>query len=169
MSTTWPHSEILKFLQCYRAETIIWNPKNKNHKDKNKVSSDAWNRISTNMGISVDELKKKKEILMTPFRTNLKKKKESMRSGARLEDIYTPSWPFFDIMEGFLKDVYKCKSIINTDRGASTSLDDEDSIMSQNENIENEDPNATVNSEINIPVVRRRSRNPSELQEVVKK
>ncbi|KAG7295032.1 hypothetical protein JYU34_022501 [Plutella xylostella] len=48
---------------------------------------------------------------------------------------------------------------------ASTSLDDEDSITSQNENIENEDPNATVNSEINIPVIRRRSRNPPELQE----
>ncbi|KAG7298189.1 hypothetical protein JYU34_018985, partial [Plutella xylostella] len=48
---------------------------------------------------------------------------------------------------------------------ASTSLDHEDSITSQNENIENEDPNATVNSEINIPVIRRRSRNPPELQE----
>ncbi|GBP96156.1 hypothetical protein EVAR_95113_1 [Eumeta japonica] len=48
---------------------------------------------------------------------------------------------------------------------ASTSLDDEDSSMSQNGNLENENPNATVNSEINIPVVRRRSRNPPELQE----
>ncbi|GBP19754.1 hypothetical protein EVAR_8914_1 [Eumeta japonica] len=127
--------------------------------------SDAWNRISNNMGIPVDDLKKKKETLMTAFRTNLKKKKESMRSGAGFDDIYTPSWPFFDVMESFLKDVYECKSIINTDGGASTSLDDEDSSMSQNGNLENENPNATVNSEINIPVVRRRSRNPPELQE----
>ncbi|KAG7300743.1 hypothetical protein JYU34_015069 [Plutella xylostella] len=164
MATAWPHSEILKFLEYYRAETIIWNPKHKNHKDKNKVS-DAWNRISNNMGIPVEDLKKKKETLMTAFRTNLKKKKESIRSGAGLDDIYTPSWPFFEIMESFLRDVYECKSIINTDGGASTSLDDEDSITSQNENIENEDPNATVNSEINIPVIRRRSRNPPELQE----
>ncbi|GBP93360.1 hypothetical protein EVAR_85171_1 [Eumeta japonica] len=164
MSTAWPHSEILNFLEFYRAETIIWNPKHKNHKDKNKVS-DAWNRISNNMGIPVDDLKKKKETLMTAFRTNLKKKKESMRSGAGFDDIYTPSWPFFDVMESFLKDVYECKSIINTDGGASTSLDDEDSSMSQNGNLENENPNATVNSEINIPVVRRRSRNPPELQE----
>ncbi|CAG9095602.1 unnamed protein product [Plutella xylostella] len=164
MATAWPHSEILKFLEYYRAETIIWNPKHKNHKDKNKVS-DAWNRISNNMGIPVEDLKKKKETLMTAFRTNLKKKKESIRSGAGLDDIYTPSWPFFEIMESFLRDVYECKSIINTDGGGSTSLDDEDSITSQNENIENEDPNATVNSEINIPVIRRRSRNPPELQE----
>ncbi|GBP93351.1 hypothetical protein EVAR_85162_1 [Eumeta japonica] len=88
--------------------------------------SDAWNRISNNMGIPVDDLKKKKETLMTAFRTNLKRKR-----------------------------VYE----------ASTSLDDEDSSMSQNGNLENENPNATVNSEINIPVVRRRSRNPPELQE----
>lgn len=37
--------------------------------------SDAWDRISNNMGIPVDDLKKKKETLMTAFRTNLKKKK----------------------------------------------------------------------------------------------
>lgn len=81
--------------------------------------SDAWNRISNNMGIPVEDLKKKKETLMTAFRTNLKKKKESIRSGAGLDDIYTPSWPFFEIMESFLRDVYECKSIINTDGGVS--------------------------------------------------
>ncbi|GBP75047.1 hypothetical protein EVAR_21812_1 [Eumeta japonica] len=188
MSTALPHSRNTKFLEFYRAETIIWNPKHKNHKDKTRCQ--MWNRISNNMGIPVDDLKKKKETLMTAFRTNLKRKK-SMRSGAGFDDIYTPSWPFFDVMESFLKDVYECKSIINTDGGliyvvdfvrkktcitiippitsayqfSTVIIDDEDSSMSQNGNLENENPNATVNSEINIPVVRRRSRNPPELQE----
>ncbi|GBP78603.1 hypothetical protein EVAR_65031_1 [Eumeta japonica] len=73
MSTAWPHSEILNFLEFYRAETIIWNPKHKNHKDKNKVS-DAWNRISNNMGIPVDDLKRRRNV-NDSFPNKSKKKK----------------------------------------------------------------------------------------------
>lgn len=57
---------------------------------------------------------------MTAFRTNLKKKKDFMRSGAGFDEIYTPSWPFFDTMESFLKDVpIPINSVINTEDGVN--------------------------------------------------
>ncbi|CAG5047108.1 unnamed protein product [Parnassius apollo] len=68
------------------------------------------------MGIPINDLKKK-ESLMAAFGTHLKKKKDFMRSGTGLDEIYTPSWPFFEVIESFLKDVYQCNSVINTEEG----------------------------------------------------
>lgn len=62
-------------------ESCIWNPKDANHKDKKK-QADAWIRLAQLTGRPVKEVKNKKEILMTTFRKHLKKKQESIRSGA---------------------------------------------------------------------------------------
>lgn len=81
--------------------------------------NDAWKRISDELGIPVDEIKRKKESLMTSFRSNLKKKKDSKRSGAGEDEVYKPIWIFYDVMESFLFDVYECKSIVNTEENVS--------------------------------------------------
>lgn len=70
------------------------------------------------MGVPPHELKKKKESLMTYFRSNLKKKLSSLRSGSG-EDAYKPIWQFYDAMEVFLRDVYECKSICNSEENVS--------------------------------------------------
>lgn len=71
------------------------------------------------MGVPVHELKKKKESLMTYFRSNLKKKISSLKSGAGEDDAYKPIWIFYDAMEVFLKDVYESSSICNTEQNVS--------------------------------------------------
>ncbi|KAF9413380.1 hypothetical protein HW555_008362 [Spodoptera exigua] len=84
----WSNEESLSFLEHYQMEPCIWNPKDANHKDKKK-QADAWIRLAELTGRPVKEIKNKKEILMTTFRKHLKKKRESMRSGA----VSTPSRP----------------------------------------------------------------------------
>lgn len=71
------------------------------------------------MGIPVHELKKKKDNLLATFRTNLKKKYASIRSGAGTEDVYQPIWIFYDVMAGFLEDVYESTSIMNSEEKVS--------------------------------------------------
>ncbi|KAF9411153.1 hypothetical protein HW555_010015 [Spodoptera exigua] len=94
----WSNEESLSFLEHYQMEPCIWNPKDANHKDKKK-QADAWIRLAELTGRPVKEIKNKKEILMTTFRKHLKKKRESMRSGAdQTEDdplirVSTPSRP----------------------------------------------------------------------------
>lgn len=87
-------------------------------KIKKKVA-DAWARIADSMNMPVDQLKKKKEGLMATFRNQLRKKQESMRSGAGVEDIYEPIWFAYEAMEKFLLPLYKCRSTINTENSVS--------------------------------------------------
>ncbi|CAG9130443.1 unnamed protein product [Plutella xylostella] len=79
--SSWSNDDCLSFLEHYQMESCIWNPKDANHKDKKK-QADAWIRLAQLTGRPVKEVKNKKEILMTTFRKHLKKKQESIRSGA---------------------------------------------------------------------------------------
>ncbi|CAB3221952.1 unnamed protein product [Arctia plantaginis] len=76
-------------------------------------------QVNDTMGVPVHEIKKKKESLMTTFRTNMKKKFDSLKSGAGEEDAFKPIWQFYDAMYVFLKDVYECKSICNSEEHVS--------------------------------------------------
>ncbi|CAB3249487.1 unnamed protein product [Arctia plantaginis] len=73
MANNMSNEETFKFIELYQSENCLWNPKNKYHKSKN-VINDSWKRIADTMGVPVHEIKKKKESLMTTFRTNMKKK-----------------------------------------------------------------------------------------------
>ncbi|XP_063823473.1 uncharacterized protein LOC135073289 [Ostrinia nubilalis] len=112
--SSWSNDECLSFLEHYQMESCIWNPKDANHKDKKK-QADAWIRLAQLTGRPVKEVKNKKEILMTTFRKHLKKKQESMRSGAGADEIYNPTWYAYEIMESFLLQVYTCNEGLNTE------------------------------------------------------
>lgn len=56
----WTNELTLEFLELYENEPVIWNPKMKEHKNRNKVS-DAWNNIKLLFSVDcpVADLKKK--------------------------------------------------------------------------------------------------------------
>lgn len=109
MSTIWTHDKELSFLEIYQCYPIIWDPKHCEHKDRNKVH-DAWNEISEKLNTPVKELKSKKDSLMTTYRMHKRKIKLSEQSGAGSDDIYTPIWFAFSLMNSFLGDVIDSKS-----------------------------------------------------------
>lgn len=117
----WSNEETLLFLELYHSEPVLWDPSHETHKDK-KFLIDAWNRIRENEQFNhrtVVELKKKKDSLMASFRTHLRKKKASIRSGAGAEDVYKPVWFAYEYMEGFLAQVYEVHKSINTQNQVS--------------------------------------------------
>lgn len=110
----WTNEISIKFVELYKSEDILWNPKHRDYKDKSKMN-DAWCRISKILNISIDDLKKKKNSIMATFRGHLRKKKASIKSGASQNDIYRPIWFLYNQMESFLGKLYECNVTLNTE------------------------------------------------------
>lgn len=103
----------LQFLEYYQAEPILWDPKQKDHKNKLKIH-DAWMRLSEIMEISVPDLKKKRDSLLSSYRSYKTKVKRSLSSGAGVDDVYKPVWFAYELMDSFLSDTTKCIKSLNT-------------------------------------------------------
>lgn len=112
----WPNELVLKFLEVYENEPVIWNSTMPNHKNRNYVF-DAWKRIETKLGnkYSINELKNKKDSLMASFRACVKKVKDSCKSGAGSDDIHKPTWFAYDAMEKFLRDRVKPRETLGSE------------------------------------------------------
>ncbi|CAG4961528.1 unnamed protein product [Colias eurytheme] len=113
----WSAPVILKFSEAYKNKPCLWNYKDADHKNRQKVSN-AWTNLSTLMNKSVKELKSKKDILMATFHRHLEKKKDSIRSGAGSDDVYTPVWFAYHLMESFLEPVYTCSNNVNSEESS---------------------------------------------------
>ncbi|KAJ8718844.1 hypothetical protein PYW07_016400 [Mythimna separata] len=100
---SWTSDTVLEFLELYRLEQHLWDPKHPLHRNRSEVS-DSWIRIqaSLSMQFSIADLKKKKESLMTSFRMHLSKKK--------VQPGYRTTWFAYPLMESFLGGKYECDS-----------------------------------------------------------
>ena len=114
----WSQEQQLCFLELFQSEPVIWDPKEKAHKDKKKVN-DAWIRIQEVMKIPIKDLKAKKDSLMATFRGYYRKKRTSLTSGAAMEEVYKPVWFAYDVMEQFLGPVYNANSTVHTKSNVS--------------------------------------------------
>nr|CAH7740415.1 unnamed protein product [Callosobruchus chinensis] len=118
----WSNDTVIEFLEGYRSEPCIWDPRNPQYKNRNAVN-EAWERIRDSLSVSftVGELKKKKESLMASFRGLLNKKKNSIKAGAAPEEVYTPSWFAYSLMESFLGPIYKYNAVVSEEGPAEVS------------------------------------------------
>ncbi|VVD04532.1 unnamed protein product, partial [Leptidea sinapis] len=140
--------------------------------------NDAWISIADKINIPVNELKKKKESLMTTFRMHHKKKTQSIKSGMGEDERYDPIWPYYEPLEAFLKDVYVCSSMINTEEKIlqdSSSTPDYETEAETDfnrpviESDTSQDGNTSTKSKVTaLPTQKRRSKNPPELSEASK-
>lgn len=101
----WTEEDIFQFLEFYKCEPQLWNPKHIMYKARGKVT-ESWKRISSKTGIPVDILKQKKNSLMATFRMLRRKKLVSLDTAQGDEDPYQPTWFAYKTMENFLGDVY---------------------------------------------------------------
>nr|CAI5853619.1 unnamed protein product [Callosobruchus analis] len=110
----WSNETVIEFLEAYRSEPCIWDPRNPQYKNRSAVN-EAWERIrdSLSPNFTVYELKKKKESLMASFRGLLNKKKNSIKAGAAPDEVYTPSWFAYSLMESFLGPIYKYNAVVS--------------------------------------------------------
>ncbi|XP_075976383.1 uncharacterized protein LOC142976739 [Anticarsia gemmatalis] len=100
---SWTNDNVLEFLELYKREQHLWDPKHPLHRNRSEVA-EAWNRIQISLSIHVPvtDLKKKKESLMTSFRMHLGKKKT--------QENYRTTWFAYSLMESFLGGKYECDS-----------------------------------------------------------
>nr|XP_021187175.2 uncharacterized protein LOC110373991 [Helicoverpa armigera]XP_049692901.1 uncharacterized protein LOC110373513 [Helicoverpa armigera]XP_049695498.1 uncharacterized protein LOC126054322 [Helicoverpa armigera]XP_049701618.1 uncharacterized protein LOC126055626 [Helicoverpa armigera]XP_049701770.1 uncharacterized protein LOC126055649 [Helicoverpa armigera]XP_049704633.1 uncharacterized protein LOC126056258 [Helicoverpa armigera]XP_049705200.1 uncharacterized protein LOC126056410 [Helicoverpa len=146
MSNVWSNELELTFIECFRAEPVLWDINLKDYKNKLKTH-DAWMRISTVMEIPIDELKKKKDSLMSSYRSYKGKVKKSVQSGAGADEIYQPIWFAYEAMDAFLGDTLKCKKSMNTERGIKEPK--EVNLEAIKENVEemNENRSQSINTQ----------------------
>ncbi|XP_059050029.1 uncharacterized protein LOC131845028 [Achroia grisella] len=102
----WSNENVIEFLELLQGEPCIWNPKSTEHKNRN-LNLDAWMRIKNNFSLpcSIQDLKRKRNSLLTQYRQYIKKIKDSTKIGNGA-DVYKPSWFAFDTMNNFLAALY---------------------------------------------------------------
>lgn len=76
----WPEDKCLTLIELYRNYTVLWDPQDKNFKNKN-LKEDAWVEIGRGMGISGQICKDKMKILLSGFRREKSKQKNSTGTG----------------------------------------------------------------------------------------
>lgn len=118
----WSNDLVIEFLELYEKEPIIWNPRDPNHKNRNCIN-DAWKRIGDNISVActTNELKKKKDSLMSTFRKLASKVKGSKMTGSGTADIYKPDWFAYEIMAKFLHGVFQPRVTQNTEVSLTTN------------------------------------------------
>ncbi|KAJ8921471.1 hypothetical protein NQ315_003089 [Exocentrus adspersus] len=105
----WSREAVLSFIDAYRRQPCIWDPRHSKHKDRVAVAT-AWKNIQAQLNFkncTVDELKKKRNSLMASFRmlTNKKKKKKESDQGTE-EAAFEPQWFAYETMQKFLGPIY---------------------------------------------------------------
>lgn len=114
----WSNELTLKFLKHLSKENVLWDRNDPRHKEKYKVQ-EAWDRLSTAMGMPVDELKMKKTSLMASWRPLVRKKVASIESATHEDEIFQPSWFAYDVMERFLGKLYGIEQTVKPEYDVS--------------------------------------------------
>ncbi|CAM1300051.1 Uncharacterised protein g2596 [Pycnogonum litorale] len=87
----------IRFCERLAEFPSIWDIKSGEYSNKFK-RSEALQTLACEFTITVTEVQKKYANLRTYFKKEMKKKRESQRSGCGIEDIYHPTWPLFDAL-----------------------------------------------------------------------
>lgn len=110
-----------EFISIYRESPCLWQIKSKDYHNKN-IRDAAYKRL-TNKLMEIDETAKRDSVVkkINSLRTNIRKEQkkieDSKRSGAGIDDIYTPSLWYFYLFD-FLGDQ-------DTPRNSSSNLDND--------------------------------------------
>lgn len=87
----WSQEKVLLLIELYRERPILWDTKRKDYKDRNK-KSDALTEISVVLNEEKEEVSRKMKNLISHFGREIKKEKESLRSGSESDSVYKSNW-----------------------------------------------------------------------------
>ncbi|XP_072392420.1 uncharacterized protein [Diabrotica undecimpunctata] len=119
----WNEENTQNLLEMYHERPVLWNSRLADYKDRNK-RRDALLEISVSFGVEKEEIEKKIRYLLSHFAREVKKEKDSEKSGNGTEETYKSKWFAYKLME-FLKD--KNKPIVTQDSEGKRKRKEEDS------------------------------------------
>ncbi|CAI9740594.1 Hypothetical predicted protein [Octopus vulgaris] len=99
--------QIEYFIKLYREHEFLWNPRHENY-NLRSVRAMALKEIASQMGTGwTGELVQKRwNTLKSNYARETRKIQESIRSGASVDEIYTPTWWLFKPLNDFLQGTY---------------------------------------------------------------
>lgn len=112
----WNNNQTLEFIELYEKYPVLWNPRHSGHKNKNLLL-DAWMKLASELSteIPVATLKKKKESLMSTYRTLRKKVSNSETTGTGTDDVYHPTWFAYQAIDRFIRAVGTKRPSLNSE------------------------------------------------------
>lgn len=118
----WGDEKTLLFVMQYREYECLWNTSSPLY--KNKIARDnAYKKLCSNMNdenLTIKFIKNKIKNLRTTYHQELKKIKDSMRSGAGSSDVYKPTIPWFKEMHSFLENSTENRETMSTPMVSTT-------------------------------------------------
>ncbi|KAF5288641.1 hypothetical protein FQA39_LY15336 [Lamprigera yunnana] len=107
MSFRWSEDTTTKFVEHYLKHECLWNIKSVAYKNK-QIKNSAYEDFEKTMNISgfkEKEIKSKIKNLRSTYSQELKKIKDSKKSGAATDTIYVPTIKWFKIMDESLRNI----------------------------------------------------------------
>ncbi|KAK5648149.1 hypothetical protein RI129_003041 [Pyrocoelia pectoralis] len=107
MSFRWSEDTTTKFVEHYLKHECLWNIKSVAYKNK-QIKNSAYEDLEKTMNISgftAKEIKAKIKNLRSTYSQELKKIKDSKKSGTGTDTIYVPTIKWFQIMDESLRNL----------------------------------------------------------------
>jgi len=98
----WTNEKVLSLIDLYRDRPVLWDCRLKQYRNRNK-RMDALLEISGRLRVEKEEIERKIKNLVCHLSRELKKERESTKSGAGTDQVYKSKWFCYDSML-FLKD-----------------------------------------------------------------
>jgi len=108
----WSNEKVLNLIELYRDRPVLWDCRLKEYKDRNK-KMDAILEIAVSFGVEKEEIERKIKNLVCHLSRELKKERDSKKSGAGSDQVYKSKWFCYDSML-FLKDRNQPRGMIDT-------------------------------------------------------
>lgn len=132
---------ISEFIELYKSYPCLWKVKAKEYMDRNK-KNEAYKVLVQKLqevekNATKEMVKTKINSLRSSFRRELKKMKESRRSGAGADDVYVPHLWYFELLL-FVKDHETPRQSVNNieDVGNESESDNRHSEIENEEDLE---------------------------------
>ncbi|KAF5293220.1 hypothetical protein FQA39_LY13688 [Lamprigera yunnana] len=121
----WTNAKVCELIELYRDRPVLWDCRLKEYKDRNK-KQDALQEIADTFVVDKQVVEKKIKNVVCHFLREIKRERDSSKSGAGNSDVYKSKWFCFNNML-FLKDRNTPKETTDTITQDEHTNDDEDS------------------------------------------
>ncbi|XP_063242791.1 uncharacterized protein LOC134542453 [Bacillus rossius redtenbacheri] len=109
----WSEEDMLGLIEVYRTHPVLWDPSNRDYYKKAK-KMDAWRDIAVTVGQLEDECRKKMISLLSSYRREKSKEKNTIGTGKGTSEVYTSRWFAYESLK-FLEGRDKPRPTMNTE------------------------------------------------------
>ncbi|XP_069673312.1 uncharacterized protein [Periplaneta americana] len=118
----WTNDKAMSLIELYRDRPVLWDSRLKGYKDRNKRHN-ALMEIANSLGVGKEEVERKLKNLICHFSREIKKERDSTKSGAGSEAVYKSKWFCYERML-FLRDRNRGRGVSETEDPISSEADE---------------------------------------------